>query len=49
VLIQAGALRAETEGLPWPLVACLFVGIHVMGPILWVISWVLYKIRGGGE
>ena len=49
MVIQAGALKVETEGLPWPLVACLFVGVHVMGPILWVVGWVRYKIGGDGE
>lgn len=46
MLIKAGALAVETEGVPWPLVALLFVLVHVFGPLLWVGSWVVYKVRG---
>jgi hypothetical protein len=49
MLIQSGALKVEAEGMPWPLVGVLFVLVHVLGPPLWVYSWVAYKIRGPGE
>jgi len=48
VLIKAGALAVQTEGVPWPLVCVLFVLVHVFGPILWLFSWVAYHLRRGG-
>ena len=49
MLIKSGALAVETEGVPWPLVAIMFVLVHLMGPPLWALSWVMYKIRGPRE
>lgn len=45
--IEAGALAVDTKGLRWPLVAVLFVLVHVCGPILWVAGWAAYHLGGG--
>lgn len=45
--IEAGALKVDAEGLNPVVTALVFVLVHILGPILWVFSWIAYHIRGG--